>query len=279
MTLFDDNACIVIETGKKKSEDLAEAMRAGWPQRAMIVRDPEAVPEGFAPIFIGMRPQIAALIHGCREAERPFLTIDNGYFRPYKQGGYFRATVNALQVSAPGTAEWGEQDPARWNALNLDIEPWRGGGDHILLVLQSESWYQMVLGEKRVLWVHRATNRIAQHTGRTIRIRDKPLKGRPPVAALEDDLRDCHAVAGLSSALLLEAQRRGFQTLAIGESAASHLAAPISRLDAGDWRPERAPHFAWLANNQWTAEEMASGRLHADLAARHHRFDQFRLLA
>lgn len=264
---FKQPPCIIIEHGKAKSEMLARAMYKGWGgYGGLIVNEPDEVPDGYAPVFIGMRPALAKLLHGLREQNREYLTVDNGYFQPYKQG-HFRVTQNALQFGdAIGSAF--PEEIARWRALNEPIQPWRGTGVHNLIVLQSEPWYEMVLGVKRADWLAGVVRQIEQISSRPILIRDKPLKGRGPTTTIFEDMEDAWVVISLSSNCLVQAAQQGIPVLPVGHCAASPLGTSFSRLKTPYYPEDREAVFAQLAANQWTLQEIADGVMYRTLAAR-----------
>jgi len=273
---FDQKPTVVLETGKPKSEMLAAAVIAGA-GGGQVLYMPDKLPDDCSPVFVGMRPQIARLIHERHRLLRPYVTIDNGYFLPYKEGGYFRVTQNGLQTcQVPDQMEL--EAATRWDSLRVKLDPpklrnrngltttW--GPDpvpegHILLVLQSRPWYEMVLHQNRDDWVGSALSMLErEYPGVPIRVRDKPLKGGVPIAPLVDDLQDARLVVALSSAVLLAAAVRGIPVLPLGRCAASPLSV---RYDDGDRRIET---FTNLAANQWTNQEIAAGICWRDMSAR-----------
>lgn len=260
---FDQKPTVVLETGKPKSEMLAAAVIAGA-GGGQVLYMPDKLPDDCSPVFVGMRPQIARLIHERHRLLRPYVTIDNGYFLPYKEGGYFRVTQNGLQTcQVPDQMEL--EAASRWDSLRVKIDPPQAEPEdgHILLVLQSRPWYEMVLHKNRDDWVGSVLSMLErEYPGVPIRVRDKPLKGGVPVAPLVDDLRDARLVVALSSAVLLAASVRGIPVLPIGRCAASPLS---TRYDDGDRRIET---FTNLAANQWTNQEIAAGICWRDMSAR-----------
>lgn len=257
---FHDVPTIIIERGKQKSVMLAEAVRESM--GGDILYEPDSLPAECSPVFIGLRPSTAPLLHALHAARRSYVTVDNGYFRPYKEGGYFRVSQNGLQVGPPG-----EQltlgGAVRWSGLNIQLgelhEPAEGP---ILLVLQSEAWYQMVLGCTRHDWIEAALDFLSRvNPDVPIKLREKPLKGRHGIPPLQEDLLGARAVAALSSGVLLEAAVRGLPIYALGSCAASAL-------NGNRGVDRRLGVFSHLADNQWTADEIASGRCWEELASR-----------
>lgn len=237
---------------------------------------PNALRAEGTPVFVGVHPTTIHLLRQADLAQRPYVTLDNGYFSPYKQGGYFRATTNGLQWTRRADVCIDDPDAQRrFDAHGQSIQPWRTSGSHILLVLQTPAWFEN-FGLNRTRWAEWVGDRLAQVTDRRIRIREKPLKGLShPPPPLEEDLRDCWAVVGLSSNVMVQAALMGVPVCPLAPCAASPVGTPLEQIETPlyPWRDR----WAWgLAANQWTVEEMRSGRMWADLQDRYS--DEFQFL-
>jgi hypothetical protein len=264
---FERPLAVVIERGKAKYERLAECMLQGWggDPAGVILREPAGLPaRAYALAFVGLRPPAAELLREASFSSRNFLTVDNGYFHAYKDGDFFRVTVNAMQhTGLMSDHEIGAEECRRWLDHEIEIKPWRGWiGEHNLLVLQSEAWYEMMGLGPRSDWVEDACAHIQTVTPGPIRIRDKPLKGKVgPVTTFEEDLAGARCVYALSSACLIQAVVAGVPACPLGEHP-TDIGLPMPT-DAARERMCIA-----LANNQWTSTEMAEGRTWRDLSAR-----------
>jgi len=254
---------VIIQNGKAKSEMLAEAVIQGW-GGGVILREPTAIPNDHMPVVIGAWPTTARWLHEFHRGARDFLYVDNGYFRPYREGGYFRITRNALQVKAEGNLT--DRALQRWNALGIETQPWRSPDQdgYVLLVLQTSAWFQM-MGLCREDWVRRTLTELERHTDRVIRIREKPLKGSGPTTSIHDDLRDAWAVVGLSSNCMVQAVVAGVPVFPTGHCAASPFGSTLNFIEH-PLRPNRKVGLAILADNQWTVEEIAAGAARQHLA-------------
>lgn len=269
----------VIQAGKEKSRWLADAVIAGAGSGeihygAASLQD---IPAEMTPVMIGVHPTTVATLFDLRRARRPFVTIDNGYFKPYKEGGYFRATSNALQwiVSRRGSGVGRDFDctgvgAARFGTLDLPVAPWRreDNGGYILIPLQSPVWLQMM--RERSTWLEDVVRRLEAYSGRQIVVRHKPLAGAPPQPSLDDHLAGAYAVLGYSSNVLLKAAMAGIPICSIGYCATSPLGVctPDS-LMLGPKFPERESILHSLAANQWTIAEIETGRMWRDLQERY----------
>lgn len=261
---FERPPVAIIQNRKAKSEMLAEAVTA---RGGLILREPAELPKGYSPVVIGAWPTTVQWLHRFRREQVPYLYIDNGYFRPYREGGYFRATLNALQYVGSEAPEVSAEEWAHWRSLGVEVKRFRPHGSKapILLALQTPQWFDM-MGISRSAWVRHTLARIEALTEREVRIREKPRTGGS--VSLLVDLEDCSAVVAYSSATLLHAAAEGLPTFALAACAATPLSVQLAYIDAPYRPPFREAIFAKLAAQQWTAEEIAQGDMWSDLADR-----------
>jgi hypothetical protein len=268
---------VIIQPGKQKSADLAKAVLAGAGDGMVVTGDVdiETIPESMTPVVIGLHSTIAATMTALHMAQRPYVTIDNGYLKPYREGGYFRATVNGTQLhwldkAAPPA------DADRFRALGIELQPYRLTGEHVLCALQSRMWYEM-LGYQPT-WGETLAEIVAERTARRVIARVKPLKGvvQP---SLEEHFENCWAVASLSSNVMVKAAIAGIPIFPQSYCAVSPLTAgSVFQLDTPEReRPEvlREMVFHTLAAHQWTIDEIAAGRMWRDLLNRPHQSNQY----
>ncbi|UTU07850.1 hypothetical protein CcrC1_gp164 [Caulobacter phage C1] len=267
---------VVIQRGKEKSEMLASAVVKGYGMGVGQIGygTPLAdIPETFMPVYVGVHPQTIQSLRDCHAAQRPFVTVDNGYFKGYKRGGYFRLTTNAMQWAHRRHGA-NAQDMARFKALDMPVQPLRlGQGEHILIACQSPTWYQMMGLESVEAWVNPLIDRLRLVTDRPIRVRQKPLKGvkEPPI---EEDLEKSWAVVAYSSNTLIEAALMGIPIFPMAFSAATPLGSTdLSTIESAPFRNQRTINrpevFAQLAGAQWTIPEIESGKAWLDLSQRY----------
>lgn len=257
MTMFYHPPCVVIQKGKAKSEMLAEAVIAGAGGRGVILREPERLPGGHSPVFVGLWPTTAPLMHALHREQKPYITVDNGYFRPYPTGGHFRATLNGTQFIYQGT----RSSPADWlrfKRLEVELKPWRGDPrKNVLIALQTSQWFD-IMGLSRDAWLSKVMGEIERATDRPIVVREKPSKASPQ-RSLALDFIDAHCVVGLSSNVMLQAVAEGIPVFPVGRCAATPLGlSSLGWIESPLHLPREAA-FCHLAANQFTADEIASG--------------------
>lgn len=276
MSPLDKPPLCIIQPGKEKSQMLAEAVIKGAGGGKIMVAPPaSAIDDSHIPVVIGLHLTTYELMHSIRNESRPFVYMDNGYFSPYKNGGYFRATTNALQWIDRWAVDRVEAEN-RFHQHNIAIQDWRREGSHILLALQSPMWFTM-MGINQDAWVKNVVERFREHTDREIRVRSKPLKG-VKVPPLEEDLKDAWAVAALSSNTLIDASIQGIAVYPLHLCAATPLGSPHYHLIGNPRRPDiRRSTYAELSAAQWTVEEMESGKMWSDLKRQY--VPEFRALA
>jgi hypothetical protein len=209
--------------------------------------------------FYGVAPGTLHLFTQAVAENREFYYIDNGYFSAaptrHIEDGFFRVTRNAEQCEP-----WdGPFESHRFDALNLAIHPARMDGNNILIVLQTDFWFERH-GLSRDQWVESVRDQVT--TGnRPIKVRQKRRQsGRVPI---EQDLARAWCVIVHTSMVGAEATLFGKPVFATARSALSGIASNNLSLIENPPRPSVETRYQWacgLANNQWTLEEMRSGR-------------------
>ncbi len=183
------------------------------------------------------------------------LVAENGYFARHGEA----PTEYAVSKSQHhhGGAAVPEISPIK------GLKPWRKEGDHILICAQRG------FGSKVMQcygWAERIAAELRQRTKRPIRLRVHPGNHAPKVP-LADDLAGCHAVVLWSSNSGIEALMQGVPVFYgaprwIAEKAARPLAgADVEQPFMGD----RTAGLSHAAANQYTVEEIASGKPFRDL--------------
>ena len=247
---------------KANAHKVLRAFAAGWPG-AEVVRVGAAgwAAEKRAPaVFYGVDQSTRGVFRAACSNGRPWLYVDNGYFRGRWAGGpYFRITANRAQHSGIGSSTG-----ARFSALGLQVKPWRRAGTHVLIALQSDAWYHRH-GSGPADYRRRLEVALAVVTDRPIVWRDKPLRpggGRP----LEPDLDDCWCVVTHTSNVGVDALLAGIPVIALGDCAAASMGGrDLAQLEAPPMPDGREAWARVLADNQWTLDEMAAGLPYAQL--------------
>lgn len=198
----------------------------------------------------------------CRveKAGATVIVAENGYLGP---GGVSPHQMDprewyALAVGGHnGSGAHHVGGPERWNALNVELRPWRTQGDHIL-VLPNRSF-----GRPDLImpydWPRKVVERLQKVTGRPIRVRPHPGNGRHKTP-LNADLENAWACVIWSSSAGVQALIRGTPVVCeapawICRKAAELRINAIDRIELPD-RLEAMRAMAWA---QWHVDEIATG--------------------
>lgn len=196
------------------------------------------------------------IIREADQAGRDWLYIDRGYLRASRDtdySGYFRATWNHLQGDGTGAPNF-----VRLRALGVTIRPWRADGHHILVCPPGDV-YAGLSGFDAAGWRDEVTAKLAQHSDRPVRVREKPRDGARNVP-LAQDLIDCWAVVAHSSNVAVDALLLGVPVFVTDRCGARRCAeTDLSRIESPRLGDDREAWAATLAAQQWTLEEMRSG--------------------
>lgn len=215
------------------------------------------------PAFWGVEADTAHLFAAARRAGR-FIYMDHCYFGPRR--GHVRITWDRIQH--PGI---GDGDPDRFTALGLPVAPWRKTGEHVLVTPPGDRYLSAIgAGFTAEDWGHRVKAQIWDQTDRPIRWRIKPNPNQT-VRPLAEDLVGAWCLITHLSATAIEAALLGIPVfLTSPDAAARPIAADLwsSDLEVPRLDGDRESWAATLANNQWTLDEIKSGRAWSDLRAR-----------
>lgn len=209
----------------------------------------------------------------CLRIGKPFFYMDNGYFSSRWHTGWdkaaFRITLNGLQHDGCG----GPVDERRFDALGIEVLPWKRCGPHesILIAAQSDWWYELN-GTSKDEFLRSAFHEISgRRLDRTVFVRDKPMTRAMLDASDPIDWRSTFAVVAHSSAVAFEAILRGIPGFCLGKCAAWAL------IDPKTYDLRSAPEIGvverlrWarvLASNQWTLDEISRGEAWESLTSR-----------
>lgn len=238
-------------TGHKHSLAVCEAMHQGT--RLPMV--PPAPLLGGGVATYGFLRGILPTLNEARSLGREWVYADRGYFQATygdDHSGFFRLSRNRWQHSGEG-----EPDFARWKALGLKIDPWRKGGEHILVCPPGDVFSGAVGGFSSEAWIRTVLSTLYKITERPVRVRLKSETGRRPLAA---DLKECHALVTYMSNTAVQALLAGVPVFC-NESCAAF---PMGGRDLGEIENPPMPEgrevwAATLAANQWTLEEIRAG--------------------
>lgn len=153
-----------------------------------------------------------------------------------------------------GLGKWHVGDEERWREQNIEIKPWRDKGDEIVVLAQRGIGFTSVPHE----WALTTAGKLRSITNRPVRIRTHP--GKSEAIALEEDLKNAHAVVTWSSASAVKAICAGIPAFYcmegwIGHNAAVYGVEYLERPYMGS-RDRFLQRISWA---QWTQDEIASG--------------------
>jgi len=193
------------------------------------------------------------------------IVIDSGYI---KRDRYYMVGIDGLN----GRANFNNANvPSdRWNALGVDLLPWRLDGGPIIICGQIP-WDAACQHADNVIWCQSAIKRIEEITARPVIFRPHPLvidivdyetngiviSTQP----LEEDLKDAWALVTFNSNSGVEAVIAGVPVF-VGDAGSMVLSVANVDLSLIE-KPMFHDRSAWakgIAYAQWTLEEMASGK-------------------
>lgn len=252
---------------KQKSLDICRAFVAGC--GGVVTHKAAYLEKGDAPAFFyGVDASNVHIWEQVRREKRDFYYCDNSYFDATRQT-YFRVTKNRIQHSGEGPST-GE----RFAALNIPVEVTRcEPNGHIVFCPQSD-WFMRAIVDYSAepgAWLRDAQAHFRsfapEHPQRARHWEsDKAKLAR----SLPDDLVGAWALVTHSSAAAVTALLSGVPVFCATESAAYPMSSTLGQVGKVvllmHW--EESSRRAWagvLADNQWTLEEMRTGKCWADL--------------
>jgi hypothetical protein len=181
---------------------------------------------------------------------------DHAYFWRRR---YFRITRNAFQHTGVDHRFGVRPDMDRLRHLGVRIEPWKRGGRHILLC-PPDAIYCKRQGFDAGAWQRNVITELKRHTDRPIKVRPRLAADRGP-ATLREQLAMAHAMVTHHSNAAVEALCFGIPVFTTGHCAARTLASnPLQNIESPLYPDGREAWAGTLAANQWTVEEIASGK-------------------
>lgn len=181
------------------------------------------------------------------------------------------------------TAQWGNNENLaqdRWKSM-IHIEPWKTGGDYILVCTQhelSEQWKDMPSVND---WIKQTCQELRRHTDRPIVIRHHPrftavmnvselpkncsfykpkrLDGTYDDFDFQESLTNAWAVVNHSSNPAIEAAVNGVPVFCSKQNLAYAVGTDDYSLIETPLRPDRTDWANWLAHTEWFMEEIKMG--------------------
>ena len=196
-----------------------------------------------------------------------FADVHNVFLRYSIDGVYYGRSNYANEASSAD--RWNEIK----NSLNLDLHPWRGNGDHILICLQRDGGWSMKGLDMRQ-WALETVRTVRQYSQRPIRIRPHPkfpvdlgeLAGDTTItfshkaSTLDQDLTNAWASVFFNSSSCVASVLRGVPVFAsdddcVAWSVANHDLSVIEQ----PVMPERNQWLWDLSAAHWTDEQSRRG--------------------
>lgn len=257
-------ACVLFRESLTYRRDAFQAglQRLGYD----LVTFPQAKPSpGDVLVLWNRKPDHERYARAYEAVGADVLIAENGYIGKAPDGGKLYALARGHHN---GAGTWPTDGPAvgqRWDALGIDLKPWRETGSHILVLPQRG------IGEPGVAmprdWLARTLAELGRRTNRPIRIRRHP--GREKVEP-DADFVGAWACVTWGSGAAIKALAAGVPVFYgldrwIGRDAAFPLqhAFALEEPVIGDLCRERM--FRRLAWAQWNLAEIESGEAFACL--------------
>ena len=251
-----NSACIrVLHRPPYYGDVMSEALnRMGY----RIVTTPERRPsKGDVLVLWNRYPRDEAYTRLYDAAGARIIVIENGYFGRNFLGSEWYAVALSQHN---GAGSWPAADAERWNAMPVEVEPWRRGGSEIVL-LATRGMGSNITREP-MGWLRRVELSLRGSTHRKIRVRAHPgPQAAVPKVSLKDDLKDAWAAVTWGSSAGLKAIAMGvpvFHGLPdwIGKAAAM----PFSLCPDTRFLGDREPMFHGVASAMWSLAEIKTGK-------------------
>lgn len=192
-----------------------------------------------AAVFYGVTPETQHLWQQAKAEGRDWYYIDNSYFDAAR-GTHYRITRNAIQHQGITAS-----DGKRFAELGISIKPWREGGEHVVMCLQSPVFMKTVAGIDQARWFDEIRDSVIN---KQIRIRGWSGNKKQQMDTLPADLERAAMLVTWSSAAAITALLEGIPVLC-GEQCAAF----------GIVFAERKAWANSLADHQWTLAEIRDG--------------------
>lgn len=218
---------------------------------------------GIGKKFVPASYMRGGIIQAQRQCRKDVIVLEKGYI---KRNEYYAVGLNGLN----GRAQFNNNNspPDRWNKLDVDLNPWRTHGEHILLIGQVP-WDASVQHTDHIEWLTKTVAQIKEITDRPIIFRPHPLAATQTpsllgtsrsVNTLETDLINAHAVVTFSSNTGVDAILQGIPSYAADQGSMIWNIAnkDITHINA----PALKTREQWvndIAYTQWNYDEMRSG--------------------
>ena len=244
-----------------------------------------AVIQGWVHERSGNAPHLAfrkRIIEEQRKHSGRTLAIDSNLFLyrdPKNVNQYLRFSLDDV---FPTTGEyfWGSQDPERWQKikqdLDIDLQPWRQDGEHILICLQRNGGWSM--GSYDVMhWCLEIVAKIRRRTSRPILVRTHPgdkkaagyIRSAPQgveisrSSSILNDLKNCWACVTYNSSPGVAAAIEGVPVFVTDKNPKNSQAYAVANTDLEKIeQPETFDRQAWIEKismSHYNFEDLRTG--------------------
>lgn len=262
--------------GHTRSRIMCEAMHRGiiacGDYAELLDESTYRRPEYDAAVFYGLEGNTPRLFREYREAGKPAVYIDLGWWKRREGGrfsGYHKISVGSRHPRAYYRRFAHRSD--RFREMGVNIEPWRRsdhGHRHIVLAGMGDK-AAAAEGYKPEQWEREAIKTIRKHSNRPIIYRPKPswktarpIPGvlySPRTQELEPLLQGAWAVVTHHSNVAVEAVLAGVPAFAVDGVGADMGLAELERIESPIYPDGRELWAADIAYCQWSVAEMAAG--------------------
>lgn len=189
------------------------------------------------------------------DTARVWYYADNSYFDVCR-GRLYRVERNALQADGRGAPDW-----ERWKSLQLGVRPWRRGGRHVVVCVQSDPFMREVARWPGGAdgWQREVLLKLKLHTDRPMVVRTWSRDKARQAGSLGAELANAWALVTHSSAAANEALLAGVPVFVTGECAARAMAGELKDIESPRMPDGREAWAAALAARQWSIEEIRVG--------------------
>lgn len=261
--------CYYLQPGKRKAKKMLKLWTEGATSQNRVCRVDERLTNllsDYTPVFYGVAESTIGIFNKAVRNNKPWLYLDNQYFGA-KTGRMYRITWSALQHTGNGNTNDRRLKSCYGGKLPL-LKKWKRDGKHILITLQSELYFDLLMPYSRKEWLNHVVKTLRSYTDRPIVVREKPHPSRPYAQTVPFGihLHGCYALVTLNSATAIEATMLGIPIFVTDQSCAIIPVANqyLSEIE----KPKFFDRMEWLsvlANNQWSPQELRSGLALRDL--------------
>ena len=254
------------------SHQIWPALQKGWPETDKPVH-----------FFWGLGGNNIAKIKEIMAKGEEWWYVDVGYLTEQivrypeprivnKNNTYFRIVKGKLHTIRGKVGTGQRLNELAHKGIDIKFKGWyTGETKHILLCPSSETVTYHINGITQSDWIEEVTNTLKHFTKREIRVRNKPRPGNQWWETdIKNELKDCHCLITNMSLSAIDAVMNKVPVICHTDNIASPIASHDLKFVEKPLRSGRKTVDEWLkyvAENQFTLEEMANGTAYETLKA------------